>query len=85
VPPEIEVQPQVQPNVPELIRKGFEDMRTMMTEGFAKLSDRIDSLNIHMANQGEDLRSLRDEFRSFRGEDPLVGDPEQQDDAPSQD
>ncbi|MED6114117.1 hypothetical protein PIB30_077241 [Stylosanthes scabra] len=47
-------------------------MRTLMTEGFAKLSDRIDSLDIHMASQDADLRSLRDKFRSFRGEDPAM-------------
>ncbi|MED6119650.1 hypothetical protein PIB30_013526 [Stylosanthes scabra] len=60
----------------ELIRKGFEDMRTMIIEGFTRLSDRIDSLEIHMASLGADLRSLQDEFRRFRGEDPIGDDPE---------
>ncbi|MED6177143.1 hypothetical protein PIB30_095152 [Stylosanthes scabra] len=93
-----EVPPQVQPDMAELIRKGFEDMRTLMTEGFVGkkfstgrgeriigLSDRIDSLDAHMASQDTGLRSLRNEFRIFRGKDPVMDDPEQQVDAPAQD
>ncbi|MED6209307.1 hypothetical protein PIB30_053419 [Stylosanthes scabra] len=36
------VPPQFQPDIAEFVRKGFEDIRSMMTEGFARLLDRID-------------------------------------------
>ncbi|MED6166132.1 hypothetical protein PIB30_105992 [Stylosanthes scabra] len=85
IPAETEVPPWFQPDIAEFVRKGFEDMRSMMTEGFARLSDRIDRLNIHMASQDADLRSLRDEFRSFQGEDVYMDVQEQPDDAPMQD
>ncbi|MED6151291.1 hypothetical protein PIB30_081109 [Stylosanthes scabra] len=68
IPAETEVPPRFQPDIAEFVRKGFEDMRSMMTEGFARLSDRIDRLNLHMASQDADLCNLRDEFRSFHGE-----------------
>ncbi|MED6176855.1 hypothetical protein PIB30_092315 [Stylosanthes scabra] len=42
IPTETGVPPQFQPDVAEFVWKGFEDMRSMMTEGFARLSDRID-------------------------------------------
>ncbi|MED6164282.1 hypothetical protein PIB30_088167, partial [Stylosanthes scabra] len=62
------VPPQFQPDIAEFVRKGFEDMRSVMTEGFARLSDRIDRLDTHMISQDTDLRNLRDEFHSFYGE-----------------
>ncbi|MED6150168.1 hypothetical protein PIB30_069749 [Stylosanthes scabra] len=74
-----------QSDVIEFVRKGFEEMRTMMTEGFTRLSERIDSLDTHMANQDVDIRSLQDEFRSFKGEDVMFDPPEHQDGAPAQD
>ncbi|MED6127251.1 hypothetical protein PIB30_086289 [Stylosanthes scabra] len=82
IPTETEVPPRFQPDIAEFIRKGFEDMRSMMTEGFMRLSDRIDRLDIHMASQDADLRSLRDEFRSFQGEDVYMDVQEQPGDAP---
>ncbi|MED6149135.1 hypothetical protein PIB30_059584 [Stylosanthes scabra] len=68
IPTETGVPPQFQPDIAEFVRKGFEDMRSMMTEGFARLSDRIDRLDTHMTSQNTDLRNLRDEFHSFHGE-----------------
>ncbi|MED6176880.1 hypothetical protein PIB30_092597 [Stylosanthes scabra] len=50
-----------------------------------RLSERIDSLDTHMANQDVDIRSLRDEFRSFKGEDVMFDLPRHQDGAPAQD
>ncbi|MED6188522.1 hypothetical protein PIB30_086792, partial [Stylosanthes scabra] len=68
VPTETGVPPQFQPDIAEFVRKGFEDMRSMMTEGFARLSNCIDRLDTHMIRQDTDLRNLRDEFCSFHGE-----------------
>ncbi|MED6136153.1 hypothetical protein PIB30_053386 [Stylosanthes scabra] len=69
IPTETEVPPRFQPDIAEFVPKGFEDMRSLMIEGFARLSDRINRLHIHMDSQDADLRSLRDEFHSFQGED----------------
>ncbi|MED6211177.1 hypothetical protein PIB30_071192 [Stylosanthes scabra] len=66
IPAETEVPPRFQPDIAEFVRKDFEDMRSMMIEGFTRLSDRIDRLDIHMVSQDADLRSLRDEFHSFQ-------------------
>ncbi|MED6153022.1 hypothetical protein PIB30_097550, partial [Stylosanthes scabra] len=85
VPTETEVPPQEQSDVIEFVRKGFEEMWTMMTEGFTRLSERIDSFDTHMDNQDVDIRSLRDEFRSFKGEDVMFDFPGHQDGAPAQD
>ncbi|MED6177335.1 hypothetical protein PIB30_097228 [Stylosanthes scabra] len=85
VPTETEVPSQEQSEVIEFMRKGFEDMRMMMSEGFTRLPERIDGLDTHMTSQDVDIRSLRDEFRSFKGEDVMIDPPEQQDGAPTQD
>ncbi|MED6149903.1 hypothetical protein PIB30_067123 [Stylosanthes scabra] len=85
VPTEIEVPSQEQLEVIEFMRKGFEDMRMMMSEGFTRLLERIDGLDTHMTSQDVDIRSLRDEFRNFKGEDVAIDLPEQQGDAPAQD
>ncbi|MED6127450.1 hypothetical protein PIB30_088270 [Stylosanthes scabra] len=58
IPNETGVPPQFQPDIAEFVQKGFEDMRSMMTEGFARLSDRIDRLDTHMTTQYTDLRNL---------------------------
>ncbi|MED6213531.1 hypothetical protein PIB30_094271 [Stylosanthes scabra] len=68
IPTETGVPPQFQPDIAEFVWKGFEDMRSMMTEGFARLSDRIDRLDTHITSQDTNLRNLRDEFHSFHGE-----------------
>ncbi|MED6177574.1 hypothetical protein PIB30_099414 [Stylosanthes scabra] len=69
----------------EFVRKGFEDMLMMMSEGFTRLSERIDGLDTHMTSQDVDIRRLRDEFRSFKGEDVAFDPLEHQDGAPAQD
>ncbi|MED6209469.1 hypothetical protein PIB30_055002 [Stylosanthes scabra] len=85
IPIETGVPPQFQPNIAEFVRKGFEDMRSMMTEGFARLLDRIDRLDTHMTSQNTDLRNLWDEFHSFHGERMYVDFQEQPEDNPMQD
>ncbi|MED6190008.1 hypothetical protein PIB30_101556 [Stylosanthes scabra] len=58
IPTETGVPPQFQPDIAEFVRKCFEDMWSMMTEGFTRLSDRIDRLDTHMISQDTDLRNL---------------------------
>ncbi|MED6194910.1 hypothetical protein PIB30_032938 [Stylosanthes scabra] len=65
-----------QPNAMEILLKGFEGIQAKMDEGFARLSDRIDSLDILLISQGEEIKVLWDEFRTFRGEDPMAVEPE---------
>ncbi|MED6224264.1 hypothetical protein PIB30_082376 [Stylosanthes scabra] len=85
IPVEKEVPQWFQPDIAQFVRKCFEDMWSMMTEGFVRLSGRIDILDIHMASQDADLRSLRDEFHSFQGEDVYMDVQKQPGDAPMQD
>ncbi|MED6128253.1 hypothetical protein PIB30_095876 [Stylosanthes scabra] len=85
IPTETGVPPQFQPDIAEFVRKGFEEMRSMMTEGFARLLDRIDRLDTHMISQDTDLRNLRDKFRSFHGEKMYMDFREQPEDTPMQD
>ncbi|MED6226271.1 hypothetical protein PIB30_101936 [Stylosanthes scabra] len=85
IPAETGVPPRFQPDIAEFVRKGFEDMRSMMTEGFTRLSDRIDRLDLHMASQDTDLRNLRDEFCGFHGENMDMDVQEHPDDALMQD
>ncbi|MED6165908.1 hypothetical protein PIB30_104041 [Stylosanthes scabra] len=73
------------PDYAELIQRGFDDMRTPMSEGFSSLSDRIDRLDIRMTNQSVEIQDLRGEFRSFRDSFQRSGHQEQQDPAPDQD
>ncbi|MED6189231.1 hypothetical protein PIB30_093868 [Stylosanthes scabra] len=85
VPTETEVPSQEQSEVIEFMREGFEDMRMMISEGFTRLSEYIDGLDTHMTSQDVNIRSLWDEFRSFKGEDVTFDPPEHQDGAPTQD
>ncbi|MED6153610.1 hypothetical protein PIB30_103792 [Stylosanthes scabra] len=85
VPTEAEAPTPLQPDYAELIQRGFDDMRTLMSEGFSSLSDRIDRLDIRMTNQSVEIQDLRGEFRSFRDSFQRSGHQEQQDPAPSQD
>ncbi|MED6126732.1 hypothetical protein PIB30_081250 [Stylosanthes scabra] len=85
IPTETGVPPQFQSDIAEFVQKGFEDMRSMMTEGFARLSGRIDRLDTHMISQDTDLRNLWDEFRSFHGEKIYMDFQEQPKDTPMQD
>ncbi|MED6178819.1 hypothetical protein PIB30_111191, partial [Stylosanthes scabra] len=70
------------PDYAELIQRGFDDMRTLMSEGFSLLSDRMDILDIQMTSQSVEIQDLRGEFRSFRDSFQRSG---QQDPAPGQD
>ncbi|MED6129467.1 hypothetical protein PIB30_108247, partial [Stylosanthes scabra] len=85
VPTEAEAPPQFQPDYAELIQRGFDDMRTLMSEGFSSLSDRMDRLDIQMTNQSVEIQDLHGEFRSFRDSFQRSGQQEQQDPAPGQD
>ncbi|MED6163523.1 hypothetical protein PIB30_080751 [Stylosanthes scabra] len=76
VPTETEVPSQKQSEVIEFVRKGFEEMWMMMSDGFTRLSERIDGLDTHMTSQDVHIRSLRDEFRNFKGEDVMFDPPE---------
>ncbi|MED6221669.1 hypothetical protein PIB30_057016 [Stylosanthes scabra] len=78
VPTEVEVPPPVQQVIKEFIQIGFEGMRNMVTEGFARLSNRLDNLDTRMA-------SLQDEFRRFRDKDPSADNSKQQDGATARD
>ncbi|MED6190728.1 hypothetical protein PIB30_108733 [Stylosanthes scabra] len=85
VPTEAKAPTPLQPDYAELIQRGFDDMWTLMSEGFSSLSDRIDRLDIRMTNQSVEIQDLRGEFRSFRDSFQRSGHQEQQDPAPSQD
>ncbi|MED6141267.1 hypothetical protein PIB30_101628 [Stylosanthes scabra] len=85
IPTETGVPPQFQPDIAEFVRKGFEDMRSMMTKGFVILSDRIDRLDTYMTSQDTDLHNLWDEFHSFHGERMYVDFQEQPEDNLMQD
>ncbi|MED6200821.1 hypothetical protein PIB30_088997 [Stylosanthes scabra] len=75
IPTETGVPPQFQSDIAEIVRKA-------MTEGFARLSDRIDQVDTHLISQDTDLRNLWDEFRSFHGERMYVDFQEQPEDNP---
>ncbi|MED6122334.1 hypothetical protein PIB30_038814 [Stylosanthes scabra] len=85
VPTETEVPSQEQSEVIEFMRNGFEGMQVALSDMFTGLSDRIDGLEAHMTSQDSDIRGLRDELRSLKGEDVTIDPSEQQDDAPAQD
>ncbi|MED6180431.1 hypothetical protein PIB30_010362 [Stylosanthes scabra] len=78
VPPEVEVPPPVQQVIKEFIQIGFEGMRDMVTEGFARLSNHLDDLDTRMA-------SLQDEFQSFRDKNSSADNLKQQDGATARD
>ncbi|MED6175897.1 hypothetical protein PIB30_082643 [Stylosanthes scabra] len=85
IPTEIRVPPQFQSDIVEIARKGFEDLRLAMIEGFTRLLGRIDQIDAHLISQDMDIRNLRDEFRSFHGERIYVDFQEQPEDNPMQD
>ncbi|MED6175170.1 hypothetical protein PIB30_075825 [Stylosanthes scabra] len=76
---------QDQSEVIEFMRNGFEGMRVRLSDMFTGLSDCIDGLEAHMTSKDADIRGLRDELYSLKGEDVTMDPPEQQDDAPAQD
>ncbi|MED6170289.1 hypothetical protein PIB30_029541 [Stylosanthes scabra] len=53
---------QGQPNFIEILLKSFEALQARVDEGFAKLTDRIDSIDISLISQAEEMRMLRDRF-----------------------
>ncbi|MED6190416.1 hypothetical protein PIB30_105778, partial [Stylosanthes scabra] len=59
---EAEAPPLLQPDYAELIQRGFDDMRTLMSEGFSSLSDRMDRLDLRMTGQSAEIQDLRGEF-----------------------
>ncbi|MED6108762.1 hypothetical protein PIB30_027172 [Stylosanthes scabra] len=66
---------QGQPNYMEVLLKGFEALQARVDEGFAKLSDRIDSIDISLISQAEEMRMLRDELLGSRDEVPVTTEP----------
>ncbi|MED6198942.1 hypothetical protein PIB30_071410 [Stylosanthes scabra] len=65
-----------QSEVIELMRNGFEGMRVTLSDMYTGLSDRIDGLEAHMTSQDADIRGLRDELHSLKGEDVTMDPPE---------
>ncbi|MED6163402.1 hypothetical protein PIB30_079612 [Stylosanthes scabra] len=59
IPTDTGVPPQFQPDIAEIARKGFEDLLLAITEGFTRLSDRIDQIDTHLISQDTDLHNLR--------------------------
>ncbi|MED6174990.1 hypothetical protein PIB30_074236 [Stylosanthes scabra] len=53
---------QSQPNFMEILLKSFEALQARVDEGFAKITDRIDSIDISLISQAEEMRMLRDKF-----------------------
>ncbi|MED6200736.1 hypothetical protein PIB30_088218 [Stylosanthes scabra] len=53
---------QGQPNFMEILLKSFEALQARVDEGFAKITDRIDSIDISLISQAEEMRMLRDRF-----------------------
>ncbi|MED6181650.1 hypothetical protein PIB30_021243 [Stylosanthes scabra] len=75
---------QGQPNFMEILLKSFEALQARVDEGFAKLTDCIDSIDSSLISQAEEMRMLRDRFLESVGEVPpttestaevLVADP----------
>ncbi|MED6224883.1 hypothetical protein PIB30_088414 [Stylosanthes scabra] len=59
---------QSQPNFMEILLKSFEALQARVDEGFAKITDRIDSIDISLICQAEEMRMLRDRFLELVGE-----------------
>ncbi|MED6127713.1 hypothetical protein PIB30_090718 [Stylosanthes scabra] len=63
------------PNFMELMLKSFEALQARVDEGFAKIMDRIDSIDISLISQAEEMRMLRDRFLELVGEVPQTTEP----------
>ncbi|MED6165480.1 hypothetical protein PIB30_099916 [Stylosanthes scabra] len=61
---------QSQPNYMEILLKSFEALQARVDEGFAKLTNRIDSIDISLISQAEEMWMLRDRFLESVGEFP---------------
>ncbi|MED6226007.1 hypothetical protein PIB30_099184 [Stylosanthes scabra] len=66
---------QSQPNYMQILLKSFEALQARVDEGFAKLTDRIDSIDISLISQAEEMRMLRDRFLESGCEVPLIVEP----------
>ncbi|MED6197190.1 hypothetical protein PIB30_054354 [Stylosanthes scabra] len=66
---------QSQPNYMEILLKSFKALQASVDEGFAKLTDRIDSVDISLISQAEEMRMLRDRFLESVGEIPPTAEP----------
>ncbi|MED6208954.1 hypothetical protein PIB30_049901 [Stylosanthes scabra] len=64
-----------QPNYMEILLKGFEALQARVDEGFTKLTDRIDSIDISLISQAEEIQMLRDRFLVSVGEVPVTTKP----------
>ncbi|MED6186817.1 hypothetical protein PIB30_070342 [Stylosanthes scabra] len=67
---------QSQPNNMEILLKSFEALQARVDEGFAKLTDHIDSIDISLISQAEEMRMLQDRFLESVGEVPSTVEPE---------
>ncbi|MED6208157.1 hypothetical protein PIB30_042557 [Stylosanthes scabra] len=56
------------PSFMEMMLKSFEALQARVDEGFAKITDRIDSIDISLISQAEEMRMLRDRFLELVGE-----------------
>ncbi|MED6113639.1 hypothetical protein PIB30_072748 [Stylosanthes scabra] len=63
------------PNFMELMLKSFEALQARVDEGFTKITDRIDSIDISLISQAEEMRMLRDRFLELVGEVPPTTEP----------
>ncbi|MED6125285.1 hypothetical protein PIB30_067162 [Stylosanthes scabra] len=66
---------QSQPNFMEMMLKSFEALQARVDEGFAKITDRIDSIDISLIGQAEEMRMLQDRFLELVGEVPPTTEP----------
>ncbi|MED6170115.1 hypothetical protein PIB30_027715 [Stylosanthes scabra] len=66
---------QSQPNFMEILLKSFEALQARVDEGFAKLTNRIDSMDISLISRAEEMRMLRDRFLVLVGEVPPSAEP----------
>ncbi|MED6173351.1 hypothetical protein PIB30_058510 [Stylosanthes scabra] len=62
-------------NFMEMMLKSFEALQARVDEGFAKITDRIDSIDISLISQAEEMRMLRDRFLELVGEVPPTTEP----------
>ncbi|MED6173764.1 hypothetical protein PIB30_062720 [Stylosanthes scabra] len=63
------------PSFMEMMLKSFEALQARVDEGFAKITDRIDSIDISLISQAEEMRMLRDRFLELVGEVPPTTEP----------
>ncbi|MED6127399.1 hypothetical protein PIB30_087779 [Stylosanthes scabra] len=63
------------PNFMEMMLKSFEALQARVDEGFTKITDRIDSIDISLISQAEEMSMLRDRFLELVGEVPPTTEP----------